>query len=168
MTQAVPHCACERFSLVMSMSQTLTQAHTAAHADAPRSQCAHTNCPLCQSLQSQGYHGEGACSQCGHLVCYRLIKACLAARLHEQHGFSKRESREFVDIVIGQIREALAANQQVKLSGFGNFDLRNKQERPGRNPKTGEEIPISARRVVTFRPGQKLKSQIETYAGNKR
>ncbi len=52
----------------------------------------------------------------------------------------------------------------MKLSGFGNFDLRDKRERPGRNPKTGEEIPISARRVVTFRPGQKLKQQVERYA----
>ena len=54
-------------------------------------------------------------------------------------------------------------NEQVKLSGFGNFDLRDKSQRPGRNPKTGEEIPISARRVVTFRPGQKLKARVETY-----
>jgi len=54
----------------------------------------------------------------------------------------------------------------VKLSGFGNFDLRDKRERPGRNPKTGEEIPISARRVVTFRPGQKLKQQVERYASS--
>ena len=61
---------------------------------------------------------------------------------------------------------ALEAGDQVKLSGFGNFDLRNKNERPGRNPKTGEEIPISARRVVTFRPGQKLKARVEAYAGS--
>ena len=54
---------------------------------------------------------------------------------------------------------------KVKLSGFGNFDLRDKKERPGRNPKTGEEIPITARRVVTFRPGQKLKARVEAYAG---
>jgi integration host factor subunit alpha len=54
----------------------------------------------------------------------------------------------------------------VKLSGFGNFDLRDKRQRPGRNPKTGEEIPISARRVVTFRPGQKLKVRVEAYAGS--
>ena len=55
----------------------------------------------------------------------------------------------------------------MKLSGFGNFDLRDKNRRPGRNPKTGEEIPISARRVVTFRPGQKLKARVEAYAGTK-
>jgi len=66
-----------------------------------------------------------------------------------------------------EIRNSLANNQQVKLSGFGNFDLRDKKQRPGRNPKTGEEIPICARRVVTFRPGQKLKARVEAYAGSK-
>jgi len=65
-----------------------------------------------------------------------------------------------------EIRFSLEQGQQVKLSGFGNFDLRNKNQRPGRNPKTGQEIPISARRVVTFRPGQKLKARVEAYAGN--
>ena len=60
---------------------------------------------------------------------------------------------------------ALESGNQVKISGFGNFDLRDKSERPGRNPKTAEEIPISARRVVTFRPGQKLKQRVEQYAG---
>ena len=64
-----------------------------------------------------------------------------------------------------ELRMALANGEQVKLSGFGNFDLRSKNQRPGRNPKTGEEIPISARRVVTFRPGQKLKARVEAYAG---
>ena len=59
----------------------------------------------------------------------------------------------------------LIKDDKVKISGFGNFDLRDKSERPGRNPKTGEEIPISARRVVTFRPGQKLKQRVEQYAG---
>ena len=65
------------------------------------------------------------------------------------------------------MRGSLARGEQVKLSGFGNFDLRDKNQRPGRNPKTGEEIPISARRVVTFRPGQKLKARVEAYAGTK-
>ena len=64
-----------------------------------------------------------------------------------------------------EVHSALEAGNQVKLSGFGNFELRNKKQRPGRNPKTGEEIPISARRVVTFRPGQKLKARVEAYAG---
>jgi integration host factor subunit alpha len=65
-----------------------------------------------------------------------------------------------------EVRSALENGRQVKLSGFGNFDLREKNERPGRNPKTGEEIPISARRVVTFRSGQKLKARVEAYAGS--
>ena len=63
------------------------------------------------------------------------------------------------------MRAALEGNESVKLSGFGNFDLRDKRQRPGRNPKTGEEIPITARRVVTFKPGQKLRERVEAYAG---
>ena len=74
---------------------------------------------------------------------------------------------ELVDLFFEEIRAALSSGEQVKLSGFGNFDLRDKNRRPGRNPKTGEEIPISARRVVTFRPGQKLKARVEAYAGTK-
>ena len=63
------------------------------------------------------------------------------------------------------MRASLAVGEQIKLSGFGNFDLRDKNERPGRNPSTGEETLITARRVVTFRPGQKLKARVEAYAG---
>jgi len=72
-----------------------------------------------------------------------------------------------VPILGSSYGEALEKGEQVKLSGFGNFDLRQKNQRPGRNPKTGEEIPISARRVVTFRPGQKLKVRVEGYAGSR-
>jgi integration host factor subunit alpha len=86
-----------------------------------------------------------------------LTKAEIAEALFNQLGLNKREARELVDLFFEEIRAALATGEQVKLSGFGNFDLRDKNQRPGRNPKTGEEIPISARRVVTFRPGQKLK-----------
>ena len=68
---------------------------------------------------------------------------------------------ELVEQFFEEIRVCLENNEQVKLSGFGNFDLRDKRQRPGRNPKTGEAIPISARRVVTFRPGQKLKARVE-------
>ena len=68
-------------------------------------------------------------------------------------------------MVFGTLKDKLVVGEKVKISGFGNFDLRDKNERPGRNPKTGEEIPISARRVVTFRPGQKLKARVEAYAG---
>jgi integration host factor subunit alpha len=78
---------------------------------------------------------------------------------------NKREAKGLVELFFEEIRGALENGQQVKLSGFGNFDLREKNPRPGRNPKTGEEILVSARRVVTFRPGQKLKARVETYAG---
>ena len=94
-----------------------------------------------------------------------LTKAELADRLFDEMGLNKREAKEIVDLFFEELRAALERNEQVKLSGFGNFDLRNKRERPGRNPKTGEEIPITARRVVTFRPGQKLKTRIDAYAG---
>ncbi|MEQ8857559.1 MAG: integration host factor subunit alpha [Pseudomonadales bacterium] len=94
-----------------------------------------------------------------------LTKAQMADRLFEELGLNKREAKEIVEMFFSEIRNSLERNEQVKLSGFGNFDLREKGERPGRNPKTGEEIPISARRVVTFRPGQKLKARVEAYAG---
>ena len=94
-----------------------------------------------------------------------LTKAELAEKLYEDLGLNKREAKELVELFFEEIRSSLEKNEQVKLSGFGNFDLRDKKQRPGRNPKTGEEIPISARRVVTFRPGQKLKARVEAYAG---
>ncbi|MCB1560684.1 MAG: integration host factor subunit alpha [Xanthomonadales bacterium] len=94
-----------------------------------------------------------------------LTKADMADRLFLDVGLNKREAKEFVDAFFDTLRDALARGQQVKLSGFGNFDLRRKNQRPGRNPKTGEEIPISARTVVTFRPGQKLKERVEAYSG---
>ena len=89
----------------------------------------------------------------------------MAESLFNELGLNKREARELVDMYFEELRASLAVGEQVKLSGFGNFDLRDKKERPGRNPKTGQEIPISARRVVTFRPGQKLKARVEAYAG---
>ena len=95
-----------------------------------------------------------------------LTKAEMAERLFIDVGLNKREAKEFVDAFFESIRDALERGEQIKLSGFGNFDLRLKNERPGRNPQTGEEIPISARRVVTFRPGQKLKVRVEAYAGS--
>lgn len=95
-----------------------------------------------------------------------LTKAGMAERLYEELGLNKREAKELVELFFEEVRLALERGKQVKLSGFGNFDLRRKNRRPGRNPKTGEEIPISARRVVTFRPGQKLKTRVEGYAGD--
>lgn len=94
-----------------------------------------------------------------------LTKAEMAEKLFEELGLNKREAKEVVELFFEEVRSSLESNEQVKLSGFGNFDLRDKSQRPGRNPKTGEEIPITARRVVTFRPGQKLKARVEAYAG---
>ncbi|GAA4883208.1 integration host factor subunit alpha [Ferrimonas pelagia] len=90
-----------------------------------------------------------------------LTKADMAEQLVERLGLHKRDAKDLVEIFFEEIRLALESGEQVKLSGFGNFELREKNERPGRNPKTGEDIPITARRVVTFRPGQKLKARIE-------
>jgi integration host factor subunit alpha len=94
-----------------------------------------------------------------------LTKAEIADALFEQLGLNKREAREFVDLFFEEIRSTLERGEQVKLSGFGNFELRKKNQRPGRNPKTGEEIPISARRVVSFRPGQKLRARVDSHGG---
>ena len=93
-----------------------------------------------------------------------VTKAELALSLHEELGLNKRESKEFVEQFFESIKEALEQGSSVKLSGFGNFGLRDKPARPGRNPKTGEEIPISARRVVTFKASQKLKEAIVSNA----
>ena len=90
-----------------------------------------------------------------------LTKAELAELLFEQVGLNKREAKDMVETFFDEIRNALEGGAPVKLSGFGNFQLRDKPQRPGRNPKTGEEIPITARRVVTFHPSQKLKAMVE-------
>jgi integration host factor subunit alpha len=95
-----------------------------------------------------------------------LTKADLEKKLYEESGFTKRESKEIVEFFFEALRAALEAGELVKLSGFGNFALREKKQRLGRNPKTGVEIPITARRVVTFRPGQKLRSRVEARAGS--
>ena len=92
-----------------------------------------------------------------------LTKAELADLLYEQVGLNKREAKDMVEAFFEEVRIALEAGDEVKLSGFGNFELRTKSERPGRNPKTGEEIPITARRVVTFHASQKLKSKVEEH-----
>ena len=92
---------------------------------------------------------------------FTMTKADLAEMLFEHVGLNKREAKDMVETFFDEIRGALERGESVKLSGFGNFQLRDKPQRPGRNPKTGEEIPISARRVVTFHASQKLKTQIE-------
>ena len=89
-----------------------------------------------------------------------VTKADLRDTLFNEVGLNKRESKEFVDSFFEKIRLLLAEGHSIKLSGFGSFNLREKPERLGRNPKTGEEVPISPRRVVTFKPGQKLKKNV--------
>ncbi|MEB0139596.1 MULTISPECIES: integration host factor subunit alpha [unclassified Undibacterium] len=90
-----------------------------------------------------------------------LTKAELAELLFEQVGLNKREAKDMVETFFYEIRDGLERGEAVKLSGFGNFQLRDKPQRPGRNPKTGEEIPITARRVVTFHASQKLKGMVD-------
>lgn len=90
-----------------------------------------------------------------------LTKAEMADILFDQVGLNKRESKEMVDAFFDELRACLVSGEMVKLSGFGNFLLRDKPSRPGRNPKTGESIPISARRVVTFHASQKLKAVVQ-------
>jgi integration host factor subunit alpha len=92
-----------------------------------------------------------------------LTKADMVEKLFIELGINKKDAKDLVDQFFEEVKTALAEGQSVKLSGFGNFDLRDKNQRPGRNPKTGEEIPITARRVVTFKPGQKLKVKVEAY-----
>ena len=93
-----------------------------------------------------------------------LTKAQLAEMLFEQIGLNKRESKDMVDAFFDVISAELVAGGEVKLSGFGNFQMRVKAPRPGRNPRTGELIPIAARRVVTFHARQKLKDQLQADA----
>ena len=90
-----------------------------------------------------------------------LTKAELADLMFEKVGLNKREAKDMVEAFFEEVRTSLETGDTVKLSGFGNFQLRDKPQRPGRNPKTGEEIPITARRVVTFHASQKLKSTVE-------
>lgn len=94
-----------------------------------------------------------------------LTKADLAKHLDDEIGLTNREAKEIVELFFQFISDALINGQQVKISGFGNFTLHDKRERPGRNPRTGEEVPVTARRVVTFHCGQKLKARVEKYVG---
>jgi integration host factor subunit alpha len=89
-----------------------------------------------------------------------LTKAELSELLFEQVGLNKREAKDLVEAFFDEISNALIRGEQVKVTGFGNFQLRDKLQRPGRNPKTGEEVVIAARRVVTFQPSQKLKGMV--------
>ena len=96
-----------------------------------------------------------------------LTKADIVDHLSREIGINKREAKEIVELFFKAIGDGLIKGHVVKLSGFGNFILHDKKERPGRNPKTGEKIPVSARRVVTFRSGQKLRARIGKFEGKK-
>ena len=91
-----------------------------------------------------------------------ITKADIVEYLHTQLGLNKSESKKLIEDFFNEIQDSLARNEEVKLSGFGNFELIDKKSRPGRNPKTGEEVIISARRVVTFRAGNKLRKKIDS------
>jgi integration host factor subunit alpha len=95
-----------------------------------------------------------------------LTKADFAAQLFDELGLNKREAKDMVELFFEEIKRTLEQGEPVKISGFGNFGLRDKVGRPGRNPKTGEEIPVTARRVVTFRAGQKLNAHLGHTASN--
>ena len=94
-----------------------------------------------------------------------LTRANFAESLFEELGIDKREAKAMVELFFEEIKISLERGKPVKISGFGKFELRDKTSRPGRNPKTGEEIPITARRVVTFHSGQKLKARVDTSVG---
>ena len=90
-----------------------------------------------------------------------LTKSDIVEDLNNEIGLNKREAKELVDMLFNDIKNLLSEGHEIKLSGFGNFQLRDKSSRPGRNPRTGEEVEISARRVVTFKSGQKLKESVK-------
>ncbi|MDG6894098.1 integration host factor subunit alpha [Volucribacter amazonae] len=94
-----------------------------------------------------------------------LTKVEIAENLMEKFNLSKRQAKALVESFFEEIRTALESGIDVKLSGFGNFELRDKSSRPGRNPKTGESVAVSARRVVVFKAGQKLRSRVEKQKG---
>jgi integration host factor subunit alpha len=87
-----------------------------------------------------------------------VTKADIVENVYQKIGFSKKEASELVEMVFDQLKNTLCDGEKVKISGFGNFIVREKKERVGRNPQTGDQIKISARRVLTFRPSQVLKA----------
>mgnify|MGYP001185295291 FL=1 len=91
-----------------------------------------------------------------------LTKFDIVNSLNDEIGLNKREAKELVDSFFDNIKRLLSQGQEIKLSGFGNFQLKNKSSRPGRNPRTGDDVEITARRVVTFKSGQKLKESVKT------
>ncbi len=91
-----------------------------------------------------------------------MTKADIVEALYEKVGFSKKEAADLVEMVFDTLKDTLARGQKIKISGFGNFVVREKRSRVGRNPQTGQSIEISARRVLTFRPSQVLRSEVNS------
>lgn len=91
-----------------------------------------------------------------------MTKADIVEALYEKVGFSKKEAADLVELVFDALKGTLARGQKIKISGFGNFVVREKRSRVGRNPQTGESIEISARKVLTFRPSQVLRSEVNS------
>lgn len=89
-----------------------------------------------------------------------MTKADIVDALYQKEGFSKKEAADLVEMVFDLLKNSLASGEKVKVSGFGNFVIREKRSRVGRNPQTGQSIEISARRVLTFRPSQVLRTQV--------
>ena len=95
-----------------------------------------------------------------------LTKSDIVEDLNNEIGLNKREAKELVDSLFDNIKNKLEKGEEVKLSGFGNFQQKNKSPRPGRNPRTGEDVEITARKVVTFKSGQKLKEAVKTLSND--
>ena len=94
-----------------------------------------------------------------------MTKADIIEALHQKIGYSKKEAADLVELIFDTIKDTLSRGEKIKISGFGNFVVRDKKERIGRNPQTGEAIKISARRVLTFKPSQVLREDVNTYTG---
>ena len=94
-----------------------------------------------------------------------ITKSDIVEHLHKELCLNKREFKIIVEGLFQEIKDSLIKNEEVKLSGFGNFEILDKKARPGRNPKTGEDVTISARKVVTFRAGNKLRKKIDSFNG---
>lgn len=105
-------------------------------------------------------------AKASHAETKTLTRVKLAEALVKSVGLSGREAKDFVEQFFEEISNALARGESVKLSGFGHFQLRDKAERPGRNPKTGEPVPVTPRRVVTFHAGRKLRNMVEKRGGD--
>ena len=96
-----------------------------------------------------------------------VTKADIVEALYERIGFSKKEATDLVELIFDTLKTTLSEGKRIKISGFGNFVVREKRSRVGRNPQTGESIEISARRVLTFRPSQVLRGEVNSNLENK-